>query len=805
MSPLSRRKFLSASAAAAVGAALLPETLRTAMAATAGMSGTLGDIGHIVILMQENRSFDHYYGTLAGVRGFNDPAPYLFQNGTTVSTQPNGSKTVLPWHLNTQTTSAQCVPDLDHSWSGMHNAWAGGSYNGWVAAKGVDTMGYYSRADIPFQFALADAFTICDGYHCSVMGPTNPNRLYLWTGMIDPNGTGGGPVTDNSEAGYTWTTYPERLQAAGVTWKVYQETDNYDDNALAWFKQYKNAATSSPLYQRGMVKSTDSVAEFQADVTAGTLPQVSWIVAPAGKSEHPNYAPALGADYVSKMLAALASNLDVWSKTVFILNYDENDGFFDHVIPPTPPAGTPDEFVSGQPIGLGVRVPQLVISPWSQGGWVDSTVYDHTSTIRLIEAWTGVHEPNISAWRRAVCGDLTTALNFASSTTTFPTLPATGPLVTAANNQCSTLPAPTPPSTQSMPTQESGTKGQRATLYQPNVTGRYDLAAGRFWTDFSNAGGQAVPLQAYTMAYRAFANWQYLVGPNSTSSDYWSAQSVSAGKYSIDVHGPNGFLRSFAGDLTTISNASLAHLEVKPSYDTANNALVLTMTNTGTASAVITVKANTFITGGPWNFTVGGGATVTHSWPTAGGWYDLTATANVGDNFLRRFAGKIETAQPAVPTGTTGGGTPAVLSRTGWTVKYFDSQETVGENGAATNAIDGSTSTFWHTQWYNVSPNPPCPHEIQLDMTASHSVSGFTYLPRQDGGNHGWVGQYEFYVSADGTNWGTAVATGTFANDSTLKTVDFTAATGRYVRFRALTEVNGNPWTSCAELNVIGI
>jgi phospholipase C len=217
MSPLSRRTFLSASAAAAAGAAFLPETLRTAMAATAGMSGSLGDIGHIVILMQENRSFDHYYGTLAGVRGFNDPAPYLFQNGTTVSTQPNGSKTILPWHLNTQTTSAQCVPDLDHSWSGMHNAWASGSYNGWVAAKGVDTMGYYTRSDIPFQFALADAFTICDGYHCSVMGPTNPNRLYLWTGMIDPNGTGGGPVTDNSEAGYTWTTYPERLQAA-TTW-----------------------------------------------------------------------------------------------------------------------------------------------------------------------------------------------------------------------------------------------------------------------------------------------------------------------------------------------------------------------------------------------------------------------------------------------------------------------------------------------------------------------------------------------------------------------------------------------------------
>ncbi|NUP47046.1 MAG: phospholipase C, phosphocholine-specific [Catenulispora sp.] len=802
MSPLTRRKFLSASAAAAAGAALIPESMRSAMAATAGMAGTLNDVGHIVVFMQENRSFDHYFGTLAGVRGFSDPTPFRFQNGTSVSTQPNGSGTLLPWHLDTKTTSAQCVADLDHSWSGTHNAWASGSYNGWVAAKTNKTMGYYTRADIPFQYALADAFTICDANFCSVLGPTNPNRLYLWTGMIDPNGTGGGPVTDNSEKGYTWTTYPERLQAAGVTWKVYQETDNYDDNALAWFNQYKNAATSSPLYQRGMVKSTDSIAEFQADVTAGTLPQVSWIVAPAGKSEHPNYAPALGADYVSKILTALSSNLNVWSKTVLVLNYDENDGFFDHVIPPTPPAGTPDEFVGGLPIGLGVRVPQIVISPWSQGGWVDSTVYDHTSSIRLIEKWTGVHEPNISAWRRAVCGDLTNALNFTTSTTTFPSLPATGPLVTAANSECSTLPAPTPPASQSMPAQESGTKGQRATQYQPNVTGRYDVANGRFWTDFSNAGAQAVPLQAYTMAYRTFANWQYLVQPNSTSSDYWSAQTYGAGKYSLDVHGPNGFLRSFVGDLTTISNAALAHLEVKASYDTVNNKLVLTMTNTGGASAVVTVQANTYITGGPWTFTVGAGATVTNSWATANGWYDLTATANVGDNFLRRFAGKIEVGQPATPTG---GPAPAVLDRTGWTVKYCDSQETVGESAPATNVLDGDTTTIWHTQWYNVTPNPPCPHEVQLDMKTSHAVSGFTYLPRQDGSNHGWVGQYEFSVSADGTNWGTAVATGTFAASNALKTVNFAAATGRYVRFRALTEVNGNPWTSCAELNVIGI
>jgi len=116
--------------------------------------------------------------------------------------------------------------------------------------------------------------------HCSVMGPTNPNRLYLWTGMIDPNGTGGGPIIDNSEpaAGFTWTTYPERLQAAGITWKVYQEADNYDDNALAWFAQYKNAAAGNPLYDRGIATVSDLVAAFQNDVTSGALPQVSWLI-----------------------------------------------------------------------------------------------------------------------------------------------------------------------------------------------------------------------------------------------------------------------------------------------------------------------------------------------------------------------------------------------------------------------------------------------------------------------------------------------------------------------------------------------
>ncbi|MEU0562362.1 discoidin domain-containing protein [Dactylosporangium sp. NPDC006015] len=147
--------------------------------------------------------------------------------------------------------------------------------------------------------------------------------------------------------------------------------------------------------------------------------------------------------------------------------------------------------------------------------------------------------------------------------------------------------------------------------------------------------------------------------------------------------------------------------------------------------------------------------------------------------------------------------TPAavVLPRTGWSLRYADSQETVGENGAATNAFDGNTATFWHTKWSGGSA--PLPHEIQIDMGASHAVSGLRYLPRQDtgpGAANGRIGQYEVYVSTDGVTWGTPVTTGTFANDAGLKEIRFTAKSGQYLRLRALSEVNGNPWTTAAEI-----
>jgi len=423
----------------AAGTAVLPVSVRRALAATLKdpPGGSLRDIEHIVIAMQENRSFDHYFGTMPGVRGFADPAAIMLPGGGPVFRQPNPGHAqgyLAPFHLDTRTTSAQATPGTDHSWPTQHLAWNNGAMDRWVQAKGPFTMGYFTQADIPFQWALAEAFTVCDHYFCSVLGPTNPNRLYMWTGTIDPGGAGGGPVTDNSPAHdnvtLSWTTYPERLQRAGVSWQVYQEEDNYDDNALAWFKQFASAPATSPLWQRGMRRRP--AGWFEADARAGRLPQVSWLVAPTAQTEHPAYFPAAGAEYIASKLDAIASNEDLWHKTLFIVTYDENDGLFDHVPPPVATRGTRSEYVGGEPIGPGFRVPAVVVSPWSVGGRVCSDVLDHTSLIRIIERRFGVREPNISAFRRRTCGDFTSALRFSGPPAGYPRSPQAITLAAAA-------------------------------------------------------------------------------------------------------------------------------------------------------------------------------------------------------------------------------------------------------------------------------------------------------------------------------------------------------------------------------------
>ena len=469
-------------------------------------SEDLGAIEHVVFLMHENRSFDHYYGTLRGVRGFDDKTaiPGVFAQKWPQSKGSDHDPALLPFRLDTATSEAECTYDLSHAWNAQHQCWNHGAMDSFVTThtlpefegpqNGVLTMGYYTRADLPFWYALADNFTICDNYHCSVFGPTHPNRLHAWSGTLDPDGNAGGPIIVTNDqpqfiGSVSWTTYPEQLQAKGIPWKVYNAPGSayqpsssisiaISDNILLYFKQH-TSDPSSPLYKNafGPIFPTD----FRKDVTNGTLPAVSWVTPPVGYDEHPPAPPAAGMWFANQVIDILTSNKDVWSKTVLFITYDENDGFFDHVAPPTAPAGTPGEYLTvdplpssaysvAGPIGLGYRVPMLVVSPFSRGGFVCSDVLDHTSHLRFLEKRFDVKAENISAWRRKTVGDLTGALDVSRSDKSVPTLPSTDARSRVVTAECSPVqlvevdvadPAPYPvPDPQTMPTQEPG-KAQR--------------------------------------------------------------------------------------------------------------------------------------------------------------------------------------------------------------------------------------------------------------------------------------------------------------------------------------------------------
>jgi len=485
---LTRRQLLASAGGMALASWALPSNLRKiidgvqpARLNSARANPPISDIKHVVVLMQENRSFDHYFGAMPGVRGFGDPTaiPGVFKQPD--SQNPDGY--LYPFHADTTSTSAQNLPSTSHSWGPQHGSWDNGAMDGFVTARITDvdgddydglagqySMAYFMRNDIPFQWALADAFTICDGYHCSVLGPTWPNRLYLMTGQIDPAGTNGGPIYGNEvpEEGYSWTTYPELLTNAGVSWKVYQEIDNYGFNVLEYFDSYQNASVSSPLYQNAM--KFYQPGQFEYDAMNDRLPTVSYILPTSYQSEHPDFMPAAGADYVKSKLDAIAANPDVWAKTLFILIYDENDGYFDHVLPPTAPAGTAGEYITASasteksapgPIGLGFRVPCILVSPWTVGGFVCHDTFDHTSVTRLLELITGVTNPNITAWRRQTVGDFTSALGKVPNGR-FPRLPDTKAQLELAEQEVAQFQLPPyPGANQTPPVQPPGSKPVR--------------------------------------------------------------------------------------------------------------------------------------------------------------------------------------------------------------------------------------------------------------------------------------------------------------------------------------------------------
>jgi len=685
---LDRRSFLQLLTTGALAGAF-PESIARALAIPAhSVTGTIEDVEHIVVMMQENRAFDHYFGSLRGVRGFGDPRAVRLPSGNSVFYQPIVEPAyLLPFHPSAPNLGLQFVQDLPHDWTTTHGAWNGGNHDGWVPNKGTTTMAHLVRSDIPYHYALADAFTICDAYHCSLLGPTDPNRYYMWSGWVGNDGSGGGPVVDNAEAGYSWGTYPERLETAGVSWKIYQDigtglnaaggwgdtTDayigNYGDNSLLYFDQYRNAAAGTALYEKAKTGTNVAVSgglfdQFKADVKANKLPQVSWVVAPEAYTEHPNWPANYGAWYVSQVLDALTANPEVWSKTIFLVTYDENDGFFDHVPPPTVPrtaahgastVDTANEIFAGTaeypagPYGMGVRVPMLVISPWSKGGYVNSQVFDHTSMIRLIEQRFGpnrsdLQESNITEWRRAVSGDLTSAFNFASPNAAAVPLPSTTAYQPPDNARHPDY-VPVPPVIQTLPVQEKGMRPARSLPYEVEVTGTVDVAAASVGFAFRNTGNAAVVLQVRSQLNGA-GPWSYTVGAEDELAGTLGFSALGAGLgYDFAVYGPNGFLRTFAGSL---EGAIAMVLSTAVSYDVEKNLVTLTVANKGSKACVVTVvngytKGTTkqsVEAGTVWAMTVGLAKTY--------GWYDLLVQAGDAGEFVRQVAGHLETGKDSM-------------------------------------------------------------------------------------------------------------------------------------------------------------
>lgn len=710
-----RRDFIKQAALIAGSSGIwnaLPDALKKAISINPDLGSTFYDAEHVVILMQENRSFDHCFGSLQGVRGFNDPRVIKQPNGNKVWLQSDKKgQTYAPFRLNIKDTRATWMGSLPHSWTDMVDAHNKGKMDNWLEAKRAGnkeyvhmplTMGYYNREDIPFYYAMADAFTVGDQHFCSSLTGTTPNRLYLWSGTIrDPEKQNAIGNVRNSDVTYQknvdWRTFPELLEKNNISWKIYQNelsldtgfTDeeepwlaNFTNNPIEWFEQfhvwysetyleelkrkvialekeitaistdsperkekqsrlenyreslqkwapenfnklseaeksihYKAFTTNKkhPLYRK-VVDSTyddngisrtmkvpagDVLYQFRQDVDNGTLPTVSWLVPPQHFSDHPG-SPWYGAWCVSEVMNILTKNPDLWKKTIFIITYDENDGYFDHVPPFVAPSpneeGLPGKVSEGisleaefvdlneelnvkkiskesaraSSIGLGFRVPLLIASPWSRGGKVNSEVLDHTSIIQFLENFlskkTGkvIKETNISEWRRTICGDLTSAFSpyngeeiqypepvdkdkFIQSiyNARFKELPSGYKLLNASEiniiNQGKAVPD------QLMPSQEPGIRDSCALPYQMHANG--SLSADRKSFAINLKAGNVFGKRSAGVPFLAYATGNYKrsgLNDNFESGKSW-AYAVKAGNALAESWELNNFEnRSYA-------------------------------------------------------------------------------------------------------------------------------------------------------------------------------------------------------------------------------------------------------------------
>jgi phospholipase C len=837
-----RRDFLKLAAlvsgAAGVSGAM-SESIQRAYAIEPESGSTFLDAEHIVILMQENRSFDHAYGTLRGVRGFSDPRALRLPNGNSVFVQTDkAGDSYAPWRMDIKDTRVTWMGSLPHSRESQVDAWNDGGHDGWIEAKRSGekeyaelplTMGHYTREDLPFYYALADAFTVCDQNYCSVMTSTSPNRCYFWTGTIRERQHPDAKVHIRNEqiddGGMTWKTFPERLQEAGIGWKSYQNEltrsgltgdhdawlSNFGDNTLECFNAYnveaypgfvragqqaikelservasqqadlaaeKDEAAAAKLRKQiaqnqGQIKTVeaaiaaggearyrqlsaeqkalhhaafvtnegdpdfhtlqslayeddglahamhvpqgDILHQFRNDVNEGKLPAVSWLTAPEKFSDHPT-APWYGAWYVSEVMDILTKNPEVWKKTIFILTYDENDGYFDHAPlfvaadPKRPETGgasagidtgleylyKADELRMGVdeadartgPIGLGYRVPMVIASPWSRGGYVNSQLFDHTSTLQFLERFAQlkygktVREENISAWRRSVAGDLTSVFRpYDPKEPSLESLDRDAFVVSIAKAQFRELPSNyrkltpeqiarinrAPLHSEFLPRQEEGIRPACALPYELYADGRLSEDGSQFEVRMSAANqvhgarSAGAPFNVYLRNPTGSGNARmksasYAVKAGDTLTQRIPRSFFADAGASVEVLGVNGFYRSFSG------GPLLGAAGVHTAYELQRNGLTgnvqVQVRNTSQAPLSLSVADNSYGSGAVQRKLEPGERTAfVLDLKRQHGWYDFSVKAEGLDGELR-YAGRVETGRPSFSDPLLGGGVP---------------------------------------------------------------------------------------------------------------------------------------------------
>lgn len=818
-----RREFLKkagflAGSAAAIN--MLPPVIQKALAINPAAGSTFYDAEHIVFLMQENRAFDHQLGMLQGVRGFNDPRAINLpdKNKVFLQTDEKGD-TYAPFHLDRKRTKIAWMGSLPHNWANQTDAMNLGKFDQWLKVKKSGnkayrdmplTLGYGDRTDFPFYYSLADAFTVCDQNFCSSITGTHSNRYYWMTGTVREKNTPEGlahlwNITNYNTPELGWTTFPERLEEAGVSWKVYQNEltmgyelkgqqeallGNFGTNVLEYFDQYnvrlheggieglqagkedlqrqivtletqtENPRAASRLAAAKRLLATVEVAQkrytkdafeklsqhnknihtkafstnnadpnfheletlqyndngtertlnapkgdifhqLREDVKNNALPTVSWIMPPGNFSDHPGE-PWFGPWYVSEAMEILLENPEVWKKTIFVLTYDENDGFFDHVPPfivPNPykehtgkvskgidpkldfvtkdqqfNPSADDRNIREAAVGLGYRVPMIICSPWTRGGFVNSEVFDHTSSIQFVENFiekkTGkkVVGENVTQWRRTLCGDLTSAFRPYNGEkiekpvfldkdkfmedihqAQFKDVPDNFKKLNKDEiAQINTDHRQSP----DFPKQEKGIRPACALPYELYSNARFDKAKGSIMLDFK-AGDAVFGKKSAGSGFKVYAMnafkgetlraWDYTSAAGDTLQDEWLLNDFENGQYHLRVYGPNGFYREFMGDKNNPLVTADCEYERNGFNKLTGNVLVK-VTNHDSKAHTVSLADNSY--GNPSQektIAQGASASFVQKLDKSFNWYDISLKLKDYADFEERFAGRVET------------------------------------------------------------------------------------------------------------------------------------------------------------------